>query len=120
MESVSLAWEELKKNSDGMVPVIVQDYETKDVLMMAYMNREAYEMTLRTGRMTYFSRSRKMIWIKGETSGHAQYVKELRIDCDNDTILALVDQIGAACHTGNRTCFYRFLQPDEAAESSKD
>ena len=120
MESVCLSWDELKKNSDGMVPVIVQDHETKDVLMMAYMNREAYEMTLRTGRMTYFSRSRQMIWIKGETSGHAQYVKELRIDCDNDTLLATVEQVGAACHTGNRSCFYRFLQQDKAVEAEND
>ena len=75
--------------------------------MVAYMNREAFETTVRTGRMTYFSRSRQELWIKGLTSGHFQYVKELRIDCDNDTLLAKVHQIGAACHTGNRSCFYR-------------
>ena len=113
MEKCSLSWEELKKNSDGMVPVIVQDAENDEVLMMAYMNQEAYERTLQTGRMTYFSRSRKSLWIKGEMSGHFQDVKELRIDCDNDTILAKVFQTGAACHTGNRSCFYRKLESED-------
>jgi len=75
--------------------------------MVAYMNQEAYEATLRTGVMTYWSRSRRQLWVKGETSGHFQYLKELRVDCDNDTLLARVAQIGAACHTGNRSCFYR-------------
>ena len=102
-------WEDFKKNSDGMVPVIVQDYRTQEVLMMAYMNEEAYEQTLKLGKMTYYSRSRQELWIKGETSGHYQYVSSLDIDCDNDTILAKVRQIGAACHTGNRSCFYRNL-----------
>ena len=105
----AFTWEQLKKNSDGMVPVVVQDYRTQEVLMVAYMNEEAYNETLRTGKMTYYSRSRSALWIKGETSGHFQYVRELRIDCDNDTILARVEQIGAACHTGNRSCFYRIL-----------
>ena len=77
--------------------------------MLAYMNEMSFKKTLETGRMTYFSRSRRSLWVKGETSGHFQYVKELRIDCDNDTILAKVAQIGAACHTGNRSCFYRTL-----------
>ena len=102
-------WEDFKKNSDGMVPVIVQDYRTQEVLMMAYMNEEAYEQTLKLGKMTYYSRSRQELWIKGATSGHYQYVSSLDIDCDNDTILAKVRQIGAACHTGNRSCFYRNL-----------
>lgn len=105
----SFAWEDLKYNSDGMVPVVVQDYENNEVLMVAYMNKEAYLHTLETGTMTYWSRSRRELWIKGDTSGHYQYVKELYIDCDNDTILAKVEQIGAACHTGNRSCFYRSL-----------
>ena len=109
MEQLSLSWENLKKNNDGMVPVIVQDAENGDVLMMAYMNRQAYEMTLSSGRMTYFSRSRNCLWIKGETSGHVQDVVQLLIDCDCDTILARVRQKGAACHTGNRSCFYREL-----------
>lgn len=108
-EKVSLTWDDLKKGPDGLVPVIVQDYEDQEVLMLAYMDQEAYEKTLETGTMTYYSRSRKELWIKGLTSGHFQYVKELRIDCDNDTILAKVEQIGAACHTGNRSCFYREL-----------
>ena len=110
MQSVALTWDELKKDGSGLVPVIVQDAENDEVLMMAYMDREAYETTLSTGRMTYYSRSRKSLWIKGETSGHFQYVRELRIDCDNDTILAKVEQVGAACHTGNRSCFYRKLE----------
>jgi phosphoribosyl-ATP pyrophosphohydrolase/phosphoribosyl-AMP cyclohydrolase len=102
----SCEWSEFKLNSDGMIPVIVQDYKTNDVLMLAYMNEEAFEHTVKTGRMTYYSRSRKCQWIKGETSGHFQYVKSLAIDCDRDTMLAKVEQIGAACHTGNRSCFY--------------
>ena len=100
-------WEDFKLNSDGMLPVIVQDYKTDDVLMMAYMNEEAYQKTVETGTMTYFSRSRNALWVKGETSGHFQYMKSLQIDCDNDTLLAKVEQVGAACHTGNRSCFYR-------------
>lgn len=108
---IQLSWEELKKGPDGLVPVIVQDCENSEVLMLAYMNREAYERTLATGQMTYWSRSRSELWIKGMTSGHFQKVQELRIDCDNDTILAKVWQTGAACHTGNRSCFYRtFLE----------
>ena len=97
---------EFKLNSDGHIPVVVQDYENNQVLMVAYMNEEAYNKTIETGRMTYYSRSRDELWIKGLTSGHFQYVKELYIDCDNDTLLARVEQIGAACHTGNRTCFF--------------
>ena len=112
MEEVSLTWEMLKKNSDGMVPVVVQDYESGDVLMAAYMNKDAYEQTLKTGTMTYWSRSRQKLWVKGETSGHFQHVLELRIDCDEDTILARVEQTGAACHTGHRSCFYRRLKPE--------
>lgn len=92
-----------------MVPVIVQDWQTNEVLMLAYMNEEAYNTTLRTGKMTYWSRSRDELWTKGLTSGHLQYVKSLTLDCDNDTILARVSQVGAACHTGNRTCFFRPL-----------
>ena len=92
----------------GLLPVIVQDHETGEVLMLAYMNREAWLKTLETGKATYWSRSRNELWVKGETSGNVQMVKEIRIDCDNDTILLLVDQIGkAACHTGYRSCFYR-------------
>ena len=103
----ALSWDELTLNSDGMIPVIVQDYKTKQVLMLAYMNEEAYRMTLATGKMTYYSRSRKELWIKGMTSGHFQYVKELSADCDKDTLLARVSQIGAACHTGSYSCFFQ-------------
>ena len=103
----SVSWDDLKKDGSGLVPVVVQDYRSEEVLMVAYMNREAFENTVRTGRMTYWSRSRSELWLKGLTSGHFQYLKELRIDCDNDTLLARISQIGAACHTGNRSCFYR-------------
>ncbi len=99
-------WSDFKVNSDGMVPVIVQDYQTQEVLMMAYMNEEAYLKTLQTRKMTYYSRSRQELWLKGDTSGHYQYVKSLSADCDMDTILAKVSQIGAACHTGARSCFF--------------
>ena len=100
------SWEDFKKNGDGMVPVVVQDYRTQEVLMVAYMNEEAYQETLRTGKMTYFSRSRQELWLKGATSGHFQYVKSLTADCDMDTILAKVSQVGAACHTGAKSCFF--------------
>ncbi len=103
----SISWEELKLNSDGLIPVITQDYKTGEVLMMAYMNKEAYEATLKTGKMNYYSRSRKSQWEKGETSGHFQYVKSIFADCDNDTLLAKVSQIGPACHTGSRSCFFK-------------
>ena len=111
-------WDDLKKGSDGLIPVVVQDYKTLEVLMVAYMNQEAYEKTLRDGRMTYYSRSRQELWIKGETSGHFQYVQSLSIDCDNDTILAKVRQIGAACHTGNRSCFYREMVKKDYADTN--
>lgn len=101
-----LDFSEFKLNSGGLIPVIVQDHKTNEVLMMAYMNEEAFDSTVKTGRMTYYSRSRKCQWVKGETSGHFQYVKSLAIDCDKDTLLAKVEQVGAACHTGNRSCFY--------------
>ena len=100
---------EMKKNSDGLVPVIVQDYKNNEVLMLAYMDEKAYNKTIETGKMTYFSRERQKLWVKGEESGHFQYVKSLAIDCDSDTLLAKVLQVGAACHTGNRSCFYREL-----------
>ncbi len=111
-------WDELKKNSDGLVPVIVQDYKTREVLMMAYMNEEAYLSTLKSGRMTYYSRSRACQWLKGETSGHFQHVKEMTADCDKDTILARVSQIGAACHTGNYSCFFNEIMKKEYDESN--
>lgn len=92
-------------NSDGLIPAIVQEATSKAVLMMAWMNTEALHRTLTTGRATYWSRSRNELWVKGETSGHAQHVREVRLDCDADTVLVVVDQTGAACHTGAATCF---------------
>lgn len=100
------AWSDFKLNSDGMLPVVVQDYKTSEVLMVAYMNEEAFLETIKTGKMTYFSRSRQSLWLKGESSGHFQYVKELSADCDMDTLLAKVHQVGAACHTGAYSCFF--------------
>lgn len=100
---------DFKLSDNGLIPVVVQDYRTNDVLMVAYMNGEAYRKTLETGKMTYYSRSRQKLWLKGETSGHFQYVKALMLDCDNDTILAKVRQVGAACHTGSRSCFFQEL-----------
>jgi phosphoribosyl-AMP cyclohydrolase len=95
---------------DGLIPAIVQDAETKEVLMLAYMNRESWEATLQTGKATYWSRSRQKLWLKGETSGHFQIIKAVFIDCDDDTILLQVEQLGeAACHTGHKSCFYRKL-----------
>ena len=105
----SLPFSSFKLNEDGLIPVIVQDFRTAEILMMAYMNEEAYGQTLREGMLTYWSRSRQELWRKGDTSGHYQYVKSLDIDCDRDTILAKVEQIGAACHTGHRSCFYTNL-----------
>lgn len=101
-----ISWSELKLNSDGLIPVIAQDAENGDVLMMAYMNEQAYNDTIRTGQMHYYSRSRKSQWLKGETSGHLQNVKSLTADCDKDTLLAKIEQIGVACHTGSRSCFF--------------
>lgn len=112
----AMSWQEFQPDGNGLIPVVVQDYKTEEVLMVAYMNQEAFETTVKTGRMTYWSRSRQELWVKGLTSGHFQYVKELRIDCDNDTLLARVAQAGAACHTGNKSCFYRTLLRKEYVE----
>ncbi len=99
----------------GLVPAVTQDYETGEVLMLAFMNPEAWEHTLSTGLATYYSRSRDTLWVKGKTSGHVQKVKEIRIDCDDDTVVLKVEQIGgAACHTGHRSCFYRIVENGEA------
>lgn len=114
----SIPFSEFKLNSDGIIPVVVQDYKTDEVLMVAYMNEEAYRTTIETGKMTYYSRSRQELWVKGLTSGHFQYVRSIEIDCDNDTLLAKVKQIGAACHTGNRSCFYRNLVSSEYAQTN--
>jgi len=95
----------------GLVPAITQDYETGEVLMLAFMNKEAWEATLATGKATYYSRSRQELWVKGESSGNLQRVKEIRIDCDNDTVLLKIEQIGgAACHTGHKSCFFKIVE----------
>ena len=96
---------------DGLVPAVAQDYKTGEILMVAFMNQEAFELTLKTGIVHYWSRSRKQLWKKGESSGNVQEVKEIRIDCDNDCVLLKINQIGdAACHTGYRSCFYRVVE----------
>ena len=102
--------EQLRFDANGLIPVVVQDERTKDVVMVAYMNQEAYNLTLKTKKAHYYSRSRQKIWLKGETSGHFQEVKSIRLDCDNDTLLLLVDQKTAACHTGYFSCFYRLWE----------
>lgn len=109
---------EFKLNSDGLLPVVVQNYKTGEVLMVAYMNEEAFDQTVKTGKMTYYSRSRQELWVKGETSGHFQYVKSMTIDCDKDTLLAKVDQVGAACHTGSPTCFYQPIVGNDYDETN--
>lgn len=109
----SIDFNEFKLNKDGLIPVVVQEYKTSEVLMVAYMNEAAFRKTIETGKMTYYSRSRSTLWTKGETSGHYQYVKALMLDCDKDTILAKVFQIGPACHTGNVSCFYTELVKKE-------
>lgn len=103
-------------DEDGLVPAIVQDAETEVVLMMAYMNADALRKTIETGRMTYWSRSRQAEWVKGETSGHTQHVREVRVDCDGDALLFRVDQEGGACHTGYQSCFYRRTETTAEAE----
>ena len=113
-----ISWDELKLNSDAMVPVIVQDYRTNDVLMLAYMTEESFKKTLETGLMTYYSRSRNCLWTKGLTSGHVQYVKSLTTDCDYDTILAKVSQVGVACHTGKPSCFFNTMLKKDFKEST--
>jgi phosphoribosyl-AMP cyclohydrolase len=98
---------------DGLVPAVVQEYETGEVLMLAYMNKAAWEQTLSTGKATYYSRSRKELWVKGKTSGNLQLIREIRIDCDDDTVLLKVEQLGgAACHTGHKSCFFKKVEDD--------
>ncbi|SFS10874.1 phosphoribosyl-AMP cyclohydrolase [Yoonia litorea] len=109
----------LTYNDAGLIPAIAQDAETGDVLMMAWMNKEAIQRTLETRRVTYWSRSRQWFWIKGETSGHTQELVDFRIDCDRDCLLVLVNQTGAACHTGRRNCFFTSVQNGEEVELAK-
>lgn len=106
-------WSDFKLNSDGHLTVVVQEVGSDEVLMVAYMNEEAFRMTVETGKMTYYSRSRNELWIKGDTSGHYQYVKSLKADCDMDTLLAKVIQTGAACHTGAHSCFFNTILENE-------
>ncbi len=114
----SIPFSEFKTDANGLIPVVVQEFATDEVLMVAYMNEESYNLTLKTGRMTYYSRSRNEIWVKGLTSGHYQYVISLDIDCDKDTILAKVRQVGAACHTGAHSCFYTNLVRKEITQTN--
>lgn len=109
----------LKFNADGLVPAIAQDDATGDVLMMAWMNAEAVERTLTTGKVTYWSRSRQAFWVKGESSGHVQELVDLRVDCDRDCILVRVNQTGPACHTNRRSCFYTAVRGGEEVELLK-
>ena len=108
--------EVLKYNDQGLIPVIAQDAESLEVLMMAWMNAEAITRTLETRRVTYWSRSRAEFWVKGATSGHVQELVDLRYDCDKDCLLVLVNQTGAACHTGRRSCFFTAVRKGEAVE----
>ena len=99
------------KKMGGLIPAVVQDYKTGEVLMLAFINQEAWEATLSTGKATYYSRTRQQLWIKGETSGNIQIIKDIRIDCDDDTVVLKVDQVGgAACHTGHKSCFYKKVE----------
>lgn len=106
--------EQLKWNGDGLVPAIAQDYRSGEVLMVAWMNREALRLSSEQGRAVYWSRSRQKLWFKGESSGHVQHLREIRVDCDADVVLLQVEQIGGiACHTGRRRCFFRVLKDGE-------
>jgi phosphoribosyl-ATP pyrophosphohydrolase/phosphoribosyl-AMP cyclohydrolase len=107
---------ELKFSENGLIPAIAQDHATGEVLMMAWMNREALEKTLETKKVHYWSRSRQSLWLKGETSGHFQTLKSIRLDCDGDTLLLGIEQAGGACHTGNRSCFYREIDEGDIKE----
>lgn len=114
MELVHVMIELDFEKNNGLIPVIAQDYKTNEVLMLAYMNKTAFEATLKSGRAIYHSRSRNVLWEKGETSGHVQLVKEIFVDCDNDTILLKVDQVGgAACHKGYKSCFFSKVVKDK-------
>lgn len=118
VNDIKISWKDLKKDSNGLVPCICQDAITNEVLMLAYMNEEAYNATIRTQIMTYYSRSRNELWKKGDTSGHYQYLKSLSLDCDNDTLLAKVIQIGNACHTGSYSCFFNELVKNEINDTN--
>lgn len=110
------ALNQIKFNKEGLIPVIIQDEKTSQVLMLAYMNRESLEKTLEEGRTCFYSRSRRELWFKGSTSGNTQLVKKIVLDCDNDTLLVLVEQKGVACHTGNYSCFFKEIKGDKIEE----
>lgn len=110
MKKVSFKLASLKFDKNGLIPAIIQDYKNNDVLMLAYMNKESVRRTLKLGKTCFWSRSRKEYWVKGLTSGHFQFVKSIAYDCDLDALLIKVRQVGAACHTGNRSCFYRRIK----------
>jgi len=110
---------EIKFDADGLVPAVAQQHDTGEILMVAWMNREAVRMTLEAGQAHYWSRSRRALWRKGETSGQVQAVKEMRLDCDGDTVLLLVDQTGVACHTGRRNCFFRAWRDNRWTEIAR-
>ncbi len=112
--------DEFKFDEKGLIPAIVQDYRTDEVLMLAYMNKESIKKTLETGRTWFWSRSRKQYWCKGETSGNVQHVKEIKYDCDADTLLVLVEQVGVACHTGERSCFYRSIATSHQPPATRE
>lgn len=114
--------DDLKFDANGLIPAVVQNKETKEVLMVAYMNADTIKKTMETGRATFWSRSRKEVWVKGETSGNYMYVEEMRVDCDGDCLVLLANPAGAACHTGNRSCFYRTVKDGELvnAETTED
>jgi phosphoribosyl-AMP cyclohydrolase len=103
-------WNKLQFNKQGLMPAIIQDYKTNEVLMVAYMNKESLRRTIKSGKTCFWSRSRREYWVKGKTSGNYQYVKSISYDCDMDALLIKVKQVGVACHTGNRSCFYRKLK----------
>ncbi|MDD4818425.1 MAG: phosphoribosyl-AMP cyclohydrolase [Victivallaceae bacterium] len=109
---------DFSKSADGLIPAVAQDAETREVLMVAYVNREALEEAIRLGEAVYYSRSRRELWHKGATSGHVQKIRDILVDCDCDTIIYLVEQTGAACHTGSRSCFFRRLK-DGALEEAR-
>ena len=113
-------YEKLKFNSEGLIPAIIQDQASGRVLMMAWMNRKSLETTLATGKTHFWSRSRQKFWMKGETSGHVQLVKDVAFDCDGDTLLIQVEQTGAACHEGYRSCFFRSVAEDHQSDRTTE
>ncbi|MSO70854.1 MAG: phosphoribosyl-AMP cyclohydrolase [Alphaproteobacteria bacterium] len=113
MTGAGALWTALKLDANGLIPAVAQQYNSGEILMLAWMNRTAIEATLATGQVTYWSRERQKLWRKGETSGHTQRLVELRLDCDGDALVVLVDQAGPACHTNRRTCFYRAVSDNQ-------